>query len=161
MQCVCLRVYKQNEYLSNTQNLDIFHPCGPSRFHTNTYRSKHTRRAPPEGRHSWPGRPGGRNAPCGPRWEGQGLSAQHRMCSHSQTQSREHRHKYLITKNIAPVPLSCAGLNPSRPKAPTYHSVCVSQMNSSRSSNEPTDLLSSTYNGVKTDFVCKPQVMIL
>lgn len=160
MRCVCLRVYKQNEYLSITQSLDILYPCGPSRFHTNTYRPTHNRRAPPEGRHSWPGRPGDRNAPCGPRWEGPGLSAQHRRCSHSQTQSREHRYKYLITKNIAPVPHQARGWIHLARRLPLI-TQSVSQMYSSRSSNEPTDLLSSTYNGVKSDFVCEPQVMIL
>lgn len=56
-----------------------------SRLHTNTYRSINNRRAPREGRRSSPGQPGGRSAPCGPQWEGPGLSAQRHRYSHSLT----------------------------------------------------------------------------
>lgn len=52
-----------------------------------TYRPTRSRRAPPAGTRSSPGRPAGRSAPCGPRWAGPGPSAPRRRYSHSRTRS--------------------------------------------------------------------------
>lgn len=66
--------------------------------HAHTYHSTHNRRAPPEGKHSSPGQPGGKTGPYGQQLEGQGLSAQYHRCSHYLTPPRNReKHQYSMT----------------------------------------------------------------